>query len=144
LADEGAQRIAFAERHFDAAGRHIDDFRRDDLTALEVGVSPWIGVDLLDAKRDALLLAIDVANLRLDHVALVEAGEGFFTLGIPGDVAQVDHAVQLRRKANEQTELGDVLDLAFDDRTDAVLGDKRIPRIGLHLLDAERDAALFA
>src|SRR5690606_28532973 len=71
-------------------------------------------------------------------------GDGFFTLGIPGDVAQVDHAVQLRRKANEQTELGDVLDLAFDDRTDAVLGDKRIPRIGLHLVDDERDAALFA
>ena len=58
-----AQRIAFAERDFDAAGGDLDDFDGDDLALAEVGVGHRIAGDLLDAERDALLLDVDVEHL---------------------------------------------------------------------------------
>ncbi len=54
----------------------------------------------------------------------------------------MDHAVDLALEADEQTELGLVLDLALDGRTDGVTFSEIVPRIGEGLLEAERDAAL--
>ncbi len=144
LADEGAQRVAFAERHFDAAGRHVHHFDGDDLALAEIGVAHRVGLHLLDAERDAFLVDVDVEHLGLDHVALVVAGERFFALRVPGDVGEVHHAVEFRREADEQAELGDVLDLALDDRADRMGAQERVPRIGLHLLDAQRNPPLLA
>ena len=61
---------------------------------------------------------------------------------LPGDVGQMDHAVDLAGQADEQTEFGDVLDLALDLGADRELAQEAIPRIGHGLLEAERDAAL--
>ena len=52
------------------------------------------------------------------------------------------HAVDVAVEAEEQAELGLVLDLAFDDRAGRILLDEHLPRIAHGLLEAERDAAL--
>ena len=61
----------------------------------------------------------------------------------PCDVGHVDHAVDVVVEADEQTEFGRVLDFAFDGRTDRMRGSEGLPRIGLSLLEAERDATLL-
>ncbi len=65
-------------------------------------------IDLLDAEADAFLLDVDIQHLCLNDIALVVTRQGFFALGVPRDVAEVDHAVQFRREADKQAELGDV------------------------------------
>ena len=54
----------------------------------------------------------------------------------------MDHAVDVAGQADEQAELGDVLDLALELGADRVLLDEALPRVGQALLEAERDAAL--
>ncbi|MNN13070.1 hypothetical protein D3C81_1260890 [compost metagenome] len=56
----------------------------------------------------------------------------------------MDHAVDVVVQADEQAELGGVLDFAFDGRTDRVSLDEGFPRVVLGLLQAQRDAALGA
>jgi hypothetical protein len=70
--------------------------------------------ELLHAERDALLLDIDVEHLRLDGLALVVKRQRFLARHAPGDVRHVDHAVDVVVEADEQAELGLVLDLALD------------------------------
>jgi hypothetical protein len=55
----------------------------------------------------------------------------------------MDHAVDIAVEADEQAELGLVLDFAFDD-ADRVRCGEGFPRVVLRLLEAERDAALGA
>ena len=52
------------------------------------------------------------------------------------------HAVDIAVEADEQAELGLVLDLALDRGADRILVGEGFPRIGEGLLQAERDAAL--
>ena len=54
----------------------------------------------------------------------------------------MDHAVDVAVEADEQAELGLVLDLALDGRADRVLLGEGFPRVLQGLLEAERDAAL--
>ena len=54
----------------------------------------------------------------------------------------MDHAVEIVADADEEAELGDVPDLAFDLAADGVGGHEGLPGIVLGLLDAEADAAL--
>ena len=126
-----------------AVPRHGDG---DDRTALHAVncVRERVSIQSLDGERNALLLDIDFGDSGLDHVALAIVLDGVFATAVPRQVRKVNHAVDVVVEADEQTEFGDVLDLAFDDRTNRVFGDERVPRIVLHLLDAERDAALFA
>ena len=68
----------------------------------------------------------------------------FLARHAPGDVRHVDHAVDVAFEADEQAEFGRILDLAFDRRADRMLVGERLPRIGLRLLEAERDPALLS
>ena len=52
------------------------------------------------------------------------------------------HAVDIAGQADEQAELGLVLDLALDDRADRMRLLEFLPRVAQRLLEAERDAAL--
>ena len=54
----------------------------------------------------------------------------------------MDHAVDIAFEADEQAELGLVLDLALDLRADRMGAREGFPRILERLLEAERDAAL--
>ena len=54
----------------------------------------------------------------------------------------MDHAVDFAVEANEQTELGDVLDVALDLRADGESLEERFPGVVMALLEAERDSPL--
>ena len=73
-----------------------------------------IGLELLDAEADALLLDIDVEHLDPHHVALAVVVDRLLARPVPVDVGQVDHAVDVAGQADEQAELGDVADLALE------------------------------
>src|SRR5579884_3081109 len=114
------------------------------------------GIDLLDpaaddaaarmrrhvlAERILLELRIDREHDRLDRVALLELAHQVLAAALPGDVRQMHEAVDAALEADEDAEIGDRLDLAADPVALLVHGGEGLPRIGLGLLDAERDAA---
>ena len=99
--------------------------------------------ELLHAEADALLFDVDVEHLRLDHLALAVERQRFLARHAPGDVRHVDHAVDIAFEADEQAEFGRVLDFALDRRADRMRLGKGRPRIGLGLLEAERNPALL-
>src|SRR3546814_2017282 len=61
------------------------------------------------------------------------------------DVCSSDlhHAVDLAGQADEEAELGDVLDLALQLGADRVVAEERLPRVGAALLEAQADATLL-
>src|SRR5690606_14364230 len=101
-------------------------------------------LELLHAEADALLLDVDVQHDRLDLLALAVKRQRVLARDAPGDVRHVDHAVDVAGQADEQAELGRVLDLALDHGADRVLLGEFFPRVALGLLETERDAALVA
>ncbi len=97
---------------------------------------------LLDAERDALLLAVDVEHDRFDGIALLEVLDRLVAGARPVEVGQVHHAVDAAIEADEEAELGDVADRAFDGGALRMRGEEALPGVLLGLLEAERDAAL--
>src|SRR5690606_27689830 len=110
-----------------------------DRQALGQGV-PGILVELLDAEAEALVLDVDVEHHRLDLVALLEELARVLDALGPGDVGHVHQAVHALLDADEHAEVGDVADLALDDRADGVLVLEERPGVLLDLLHAQRDA----
>src|SRR4029079_7473910 len=55
----------------------------------------------------------------------------------------VDHAVDVALEADEQAELGRILDFALDLAADPVGSREGLPRVRLSLLEAKADAALL-
>src|SRR3546814_6388781 len=94
------------------------------------------------AQRNALLLDIDVENDCLDDFTLAMEVKRVFAGDSPCDVRHVDHAIDVAVETNEQAEFSGVLDFAFDHAANRVTVSKAVPRIGLCLLEAQRNAAL--
>src|SRR6185437_1672522 len=143
LADEA--RHALADRHLDAAIGDRRDGAGDDRALLQGLQRRFMRIDgeLLDAEADALLLDVDVEHLDLDRVALGVVGDRLLARLRPVEVGEVDHAVDVAGQADEEAELGDVLDLALELAADRVLLDEGAPRVGQGLLEAEADAPLL-
>src|SRR5215218_5498184 len=99
--------------------------------------------ELLHTEADALLLDVDVEDLRLDRLTLAVELQRLLARHAPGDVGHVDHAVHIAFEADEQAEFGRILDFAFDNRADRMRFGERFPRVRLRLLQAERDATLL-
>ncbi|EBA07376.1 hypothetical protein SSE37_21295 [Sagittula stellata E-37] len=140
-ADEGLHAFVF---HLDAAvldGRHFDSH---DGTALHAAgrLCELVATQRLDRERDTLFLDVDFGHHGLDDVALAVFLDGFFAALVPAEVGEVNHAVDLARQADEQTELGDVLDLALDLRALGVRFGEHFPRVAHGLLETQRHATL--
>src|SRR5262245_29757753 len=103
---------------------------------------PRIFGELLHAERDALVVDVDAEHHRLDLVALLEHLRGMADLLRPVQIGHVHQAVDALFDADEHAEVGDVLDLSLDAAADRVIEPHQLPRIGLRLLEAERDAAV--
>src|SRR4029453_8627874 len=117
------RRTALGDLHLEAAVDHRENLDGDDVALLGAAARGRAGRDaatlkLLDAKADALLLDVDVEHLRRNGLAFAMEVESFLARHAPGDVRHVDHAVDVALETDEQAELGRVLDLAFDGRTD--------------------------
>src|SRR6185437_16182662 len=140
--DEGRE-VGADDLDVDAGILHLQDFAGHDRTLLDIArFCKRIAFELLDAKRDALLLDIDIEDDSLDAIALLVIIDDLLARKLPVEVGQVDHAVDVALETKEQAEFGLVLDLAFDRRTDRELLDEDFPGIAHGLLEAERDAAL--
>src|SRR5882724_9985700 len=140
--DEGGE-VGARDLHLDAGFLHFEHFASDDRALLDVArLREGVAFELLDAERDALLFDIDVEHHGLDHVALVEVVDHLLARKLPVEVGQMDHAVDVALEAQEQAELGLVLDLAFDGRADREFFDENFPGVAHGLLEPERDAAL--
>src|SRR3954463_3502515 len=141
--DEGGQ-IAADDLHVDAGLLDLGHFRGDDIALLHIGGGRHrVALQLLDAERDAFLLDVDVQHLGLDLVALLVLLDDLLARTLPVEIGQMDHAIHVAVEAEEQTELGLVLDFAFDRGAGRILLDEDVPGIAHGLLEAERDAALY-
>src|SRR4051812_15685646 len=140
--DEGGE-VGARDLHLDAGFLHFEHFASHDRALLDVArLGEGIALELLDAERDALLFDIDIEHDGLDHVALLEVVDHLLARKFPVEVAEMDHAVDVAVEAQEQAELGLVLDLAFDGRADRELLDEHFPGIAHGLLETERNPAL--
>src|SRR5450759_2182506 len=140
--DEGGE-IGTRFLHLDAAFLHLKYFTGHDCALLDVArLGERVALELLDAERDALLLDIDIEHHGLDHVALLEVVDHLLARKLPVEIGQMDHAVDVALEPEEQAELGLVLDLAFDRRSDREFFDEHFPGIAHGLLETERNPAL--
>src|SRR5262245_20354852 len=141
-ADEGGD-IGTGDLDLDAVVLNLDDLAGDGIALLDAGdLLHRIAGDLLDAKRDALLLGVDIENHGFDHVALLVVFDRLLAGPAPIEVGKVGHAVDIALETDEQAEFGDVLDLAFDLAAGRKLLGEHHPGIVEGLLQAERDATL--
>src|SRR4051812_38342777 len=140
--DEGGK-IGARDLHLDAAFLYFQHLAGHDRALLDVaGFCERIALELLDAERDALLLDIDIEHDGLDHVALLEVVDHLFARKLPIEVGQMHHTIDVSLETQEQAELGLVLDLAFNRRSDREFLDKDFPGVSHGLLEAERNPAL--
>src|SRR5262244_804357 len=140
--DEGGE-VAADDLHVDTGLLHLDHLAGHDRALLEIaGGLHGITRKLLDSERDALLLDVDVEHLGLDLVALLVLLDHLLARPLPVEVGEMHHAVDVAIEAEEEAELGLVLDLAFDRRAGRILLDEHLPRVAHGLLETERDAAL--
>src|SRR5579862_1548208 len=96
---------------------------------------------LFDAERDTLTLRVDREHHCLELLGLLVVAHRLLARLIPGDVGEVHQSVDVARKADENAEVGDRLDLtAHLVATIIVLGEF-LPGIRLALLESEGDAA---
>src|SRR5262245_20318925 len=103
---------------------------------------PGVRLEVLDRERKATILDIDRCDDRFDLLILLERLRRMFDALGPGDVGDVDEAVDTVFNLDERAEVGQVADAALDPGPDAVAIGQRFPRVRLDLLDAEADAAV--
>src|SRR5580700_5470249 len=140
--DEGIE-VGADDLHLDTGFLHLEHFAGHDRALLDVArFGERVAFELLDAERDALLLDIDVEHHGFHHVALLEVVDHLLARKLPVEIGQMHHAVDVALEPEEQAELGLVLDLALDHRTDRELLDENFPGIAHGLLEAERNPAL--
>ena len=120
-----------------ARHRVADVVTRRDVAA------PRVGLQLLEAERDALLLLVDREHHALDLVALLHHLVRVGDLAGPRHVRDVQQAVDALLQLDERAVVGEVADLAADDRARRVVLRHHVPRVDLGLLHAERDRLLF-
>src|SRR5581483_11150074 len=93
-----------------------------------------------EAEADLLLIRIHLDDLEVMLLAGFELHRNAVRIGSFGDVAQ---AFNTFRDFNKRTELRRPQNLAVNHISNAVLGEERLPYIGLELLDAQRQAAVL-
>ncbi len=100
-------------------------------------------IQLLDAQGNPFTLRVHRENDRLDFFTLGVTAYGRFTRLIPGDVGQVHQTVDTTVQTDEDTEVGDGLDVAADPVALGIGHTKLFPGIGSALLHAQRNPAAF-
>ena len=94
-------------------------------------------------RADAFAIGIDGENNGFDFVALLVLADSFFARFVPGEVGEVNKAVNAAGQADEDAKVGDRLDLAGHLVALLVRLGEFFPGIRLALLHAERDATAF-
>src|SRR5690606_3900575 len=111
--------------------------------ALVIGgnvVVEGVAFQLLDTQGDTLFLGVDGQDHGFDFVALLVVADGFFAGLAPGQIGQVNQAVDAAGQTHEHAEVGDRLDGATDLVTTLEVDGELFPRIRAALLHAQGDA----
>src|SRR5690242_15734102 len=128
----------------DALVHQPHDLARD-VGANRVGLTnaePRILLRLLEAKRDPLVLGVDVENHHIDGVALLDDLRRMLHSLRPAHVGDVNEPVDARLDLHERAEARQVAHLPRDSRADRILERQDHPGILLGLFHAERDLLL--
>ena len=125
--------------------RDLGDLAGDEVAdaVLAIDFAPRIGLGLLDAEGDALLVDIDVEHDGFHVVALLHDFGRVVDAAGPAHVGHVHHAVDAIFQFDERTVVGEVAHLAADASAHGVVVADLFPRIGFELADAERDLLFF-
>src|SRR6266568_59208 len=107
------------------------------------GPVPGIGLQLAQAQRNLLLVAVDAQHGGLDVLALLEHIGRFGDALGPGEFRDVNEAFHARFEFDERAVRHEIDDLAFDPRADGIFGFDVLPRIGQLLLEPKADAFLL-
>ena len=120
------------------------DSSLDEIANAETAVDffPRIGIELFDTKADALVGFVDVENHGFEIVALFEHFARVIDLAGPGEIRDVDHAVDAFFEFDECTVGGHVANLALDLFADHVAKLDLVPWIWFELANAEGDLLL--
>ena len=99
-----------------AEAGELGDLAGDEVADLVilVDVRPRIFGELFDADGDALVGLVDFQHDRFDFVALLQHFGRMIDLARPGNVRDVDHAIQAFFQFDESAVAGEVANLAFD------------------------------
>ena len=89
---------------------------------------PDIGLQLLDAEREAAVLRLDAENDCLDFFALLDDFRRMLDALGPAQVGDVDEAVNAVFNFDECAEVSEVADAAFDDCADGIFVGEALPR----------------
>src|SRR5471030_2022495 len=131
--DEGAEAGHFA----DLAGDEVADL----VAALDR--FPRIVGEMFQAQRNALVGLVDLEHLGFDVVALLQHFGRMIDLAGPGEIRDMDHAVDALFEFDERAVGGQVADLALDAGAGRVLARDDFPWVGVELADAEGDLLVF-
>src|SRR5690554_1060703 len=135
---------AFFDADEDAVVGERADLALDDITGIVLlgEERPGIGLELLESKRDALVLRVDVEDHGLDLLAELKDLGGMLRLR-PRHLAHMDETLDALLELDEGAVIGEGDDLTRDTRIGRVLSGRGIPRILLRLLEPKRNALGF-
>jgi len=86
---------------------------------------------------------VDIRDDRVNFLIFLEQFFRMLELAAPGDIRNVDEAVDSVLDLNERSKIGKVADLSADLRSDREASGDRIPWILLKLLHSKADPAFF-
>ena len=124
---------------------HVDHFAFYCLTQEVASLyrQPWVLRQLLDTERDTLGIAVDVENAGFDFVTLGETIARMSNTLAPRHIRDVNQTVNALVNTDEHTEISDVADGAFDDRTNRIGLSQFVPRIRLKLTHTKRNTLVL-
>ena len=101
------------------------------------GRLPGIGLELLDAKGEPFMFFVDLENNRLDSLALGIFFRWMLDPFRPGEVRDVNQAVNALFNTDKYTKIGDIFNLALDNGANGIGLFHHIPGIGQQLFHAQ-------
>ena len=100
---------------------------------------PGVRLELLDAQREPPVAGIDIEDHGLDELALFQQLGGMLDALGPGQIGDVNQTVDALFDFDEGAEVRQLAHPPLHHRADAIAVLDGGPRIGLELLDAERN-----
>ena len=104
---------------------------------------PGVGFHLLVAEGNPPFLGVDIQDDHVHLLAFLHHLTGVTDFFRPGEVADVDQAIDPRFDLDENPEVGDVTDLAAQHRTRGIPLRNLLPGVGHQLLHAQGDLLTF-
>ena len=133
-ANEGAEAGQFG----DLAGDQIADLVK------MIDVGPRILRQLFNPDRNPLVRLIHFQHHRFHFVAFLQHFRWMVDFSRPGNIGNVNHAIEALFQFNERPVAGQVANLAFHARAGRVFLLRFVPGIGFELAQAQRNLLLFA